>query len=90
MTRRRALGALGAAALASGCATGPSAQRGPNWPTPDVLAAYGEMDDGEFVVPAIPTRYLTPVSVRQLVPISGATSRRARSWSIPMPTSSTT
>jgi lipoprotein-anchoring transpeptidase ErfK/SrfK len=63
--RRRALAALGAAALFPGCATAPLE---PEWPTRDVLAAYGEMDAGAFVVPAIPTRHLTPESARQLVP----------------------
>ncbi len=65
LSRRRTLAVLGAAAVAPGCATVPAE---PEWPTRDVLAAYGEMDGGQFTVPAIPTRYLTPTTVRQLVP----------------------
>jgi lipoprotein-anchoring transpeptidase ErfK/SrfK len=35
--------------------------------SPVVRAMYGPLDDGAFVVPAIPERYLTPENVRQEV-----------------------
>jgi len=35
--------------------------------SPATRAMYGPVDDGEFIVPAIPDRYLTPENVRQEV-----------------------
>lgn len=35
--------------------------------SPATRAMYGPVDDGEYVVPAIPERYLTPDNVRQVV-----------------------
>jgi lipoprotein-anchoring transpeptidase ErfK/SrfK len=59
------LGALALPVVLVACASTPQVQ------TPQVSAAtramYGPVDDGRFVVPAIPDRYLTPENVRQEV-----------------------
>ena len=54
----------------AGCATTPPAQVGPQV-SPATRAMYAAVDDGEFVVPAIPDRYLTPQNVRQEVDFWG-------------------
>jgi len=62
------LGALIALTLVlAGCATTPPAQVGPQV-DPVTRAMYAAVDDGQFVVPAIPDRYLTPQNVRREVP----------------------
>ena len=54
----------------AGCATTPPAQVGPQV-SPATRAMYAAVDDGQFVVPAIPDRYLTPQNVRQEVDFWG-------------------
>ena len=58
--------ALVALPLLAACAPMPAEQAGPQV-SPAVRAMYGPMDDGVFVVPAIPERHLTPENVRQVV-----------------------
>jgi lipoprotein-anchoring transpeptidase ErfK/SrfK len=50
--------------LLAACASLPLATSGV---TPATRALYAAVDDGDFVVPAIPDRYLTPESVRREV-----------------------
>jgi hypothetical protein len=47
--------------LLAACASGPLGT------SPTSRAMYGAVDDGEFVVPANPDRYLTPEAVRREV-----------------------
>lgn len=58
-------------ALVAACARAPGPARVMEVGAPQVSAAtramYGPVDDGQFLVPAIPDRYLTPENVRQEV-----------------------
>lgn len=52
--------------LLAACATTPQ-RAADSWPDAETRAMYAAVDDGEFVVPAIPDRYLTREAVRQEV-----------------------
>jgi lipoprotein-anchoring transpeptidase ErfK/SrfK len=60
---------VAAALLLAACAPGPAGVTEVGAPQVGAAtrAMYGAMDDGQFVVPAIPDRYLTPDNVRQEV-----------------------
>jgi lipoprotein-anchoring transpeptidase ErfK/SrfK len=63
-------GALVALALVlAGCGATPTVREVSQAPqvSPQTRAMYAAVDDGAFVVPAIPDRYLTPENVRQVV-----------------------
>jgi lipoprotein-anchoring transpeptidase ErfK/SrfK len=63
---------LALAVLAAGCGGGaplaPAGTGGGFGIDGESRARYGAMDDGAFIVPAIPARMLSPESVRRLVP----------------------
>ena len=59
--------ALVALPLLAACAPMPAQQAAGPQVSPVVRAMYGPVDDGAFVVPAIPERHLTPENVRQVV-----------------------
>jgi len=61
---RRVLVAL---PLLAACAPMPAQQVAGPQVSPVARAMYGPVDDGAFVVPAIPERHLTPENVRQVV-----------------------
>jgi lipoprotein-anchoring transpeptidase ErfK/SrfK len=69
MPRFASLGALVALALGlAACGTTPTLQEvGAGQVSPATRAMYAAVDDGAFLVPAIPDRYLTPENVRHEV-----------------------
>jgi hypothetical protein len=62
---RAALAAL--PLVLAACGSTPVQQAAAPELSPVLRAMYGPMDDGEFLVPAIPARYLTPENVRREV-----------------------
>lgn len=68
---RSALAAMTALALAACGGPNDSAQPRPQGPSPEVVAMYQAIDDGEFHIPAVNPGYLNDATVRTEVPYNG-------------------